>query len=486
MLLVACGGGGGGTGPAADPVTAERLQAGRTVFDSQCLSCHSDTSGRQVATTGTSLVGARNRPDVIAAAIANNIGGMGRLGSLSATDLANVAAYLAQAIPAPSAPGSTTPVAGQPPGPSSDRDGVNTTARGVTVATGLNSPWGAAFLPDGRLLVTQRAPGTFVIVNLGTGRIEATIDPGLRSVDAGQGGLLDVVLDPGFASNQRIYWTFTERSAVDDSNGTAVARGRLVGSSLQDVQVIYRQTPKVFRDVHYGSRLAFRSDGTLFVTLGERGQDNPDSPTSNFAQSTVNTLGKVVRINPDGSPAAGNPSFGAGAAAGLWSIGHRNPQGAAINPATGELWISEHGAQGGDEINIARAGANYGWPFVSYGCNYGGSGSACQIGGGVHAPRFTEPLTTWIPVSVAPSGIAFTPAGGRYPGWENSLFVGTLSGIPNGGQSLWRLSLAGDTVSAREYMLRSLNRRIRDVVASPDGWIYLLTDDGQVLRLEQR
>jgi aldose sugar dehydrogenase len=490
LVALAAGCGSGGGDAPAELSSAERLQIGRALFDAQCLACHADASGTQVRTTGTSLVRARNEPAVIAAAIAANVGGMGRLANLSTDDLANIALYLGQAIPGPTAGPSPAPAPapapapGQPPGPPGSRDVVNNTARGVQVASGLSSPWGGAVLPDGRMLVTQRAAGSFVIVNLATGRIDATVNPGLASEDEGQGGLLDVVLDPGHASNQLVYWTFAERSTTNNSTGTAVARGRLVGAALQDVRVIYRQTPKAFSSIHFGSRLAFANDGTLFVTLGDRGQDNPDNPTGNFAQSAATGYGKVVRINTDGTPAAGNPNFGAGAQAGLWSLGHRNPQGAAIHPATGELWVSEHGAQGGDEINIARAGGNFGWPFVSYGCNYGGP-STCRVGGGTHAPRFTEPLTTWIPQSVAPSGIAFTPAGGRYPGWENSVFMGAMSGIA-GGQSVWRLSLASNTVSAREYLLRSLNERIRDVVPSPDGWLYLLTDSGRILRLEQR
>jgi aldose sugar dehydrogenase len=294
-----------------------------------------------------------------------------------------------------------------------------------------------------------------------------------------------VVLDPAFATNGRIYWTFTEDSG--GATGTAVARGRLVGNALQEVSVIYRQSPKQWTNRHYGSRLAFRSDGTLFVTMGELGQDNPDAPTMNFSQSVATTLGKVVRINTDGTPAAGNPSFGANGLAGLWSIGHRNPQGAAIHPVTGDLWVSEHGALGGDEINISRAGSNYGWPYRSYGCNYGPTwGDACRIGGGVHAPNYAEPQTTWVPQSIAPSGIAFHATGTRYPGWEGSLFVGAMAGIPNGGQALWRLQLDGNRVVGREYLLKSLNERVRDVVQTADGWLYVLTDSGRILRLEQR
>jgi aldose sugar dehydrogenase len=483
-LLAGCGSGGGSSTAGVD----ERLQAGRASFDTHCLACHADATGRQVPTTGTSLVNARNQPEAIARAIASNVGGMGRLSTLSAEELANIALFLGQAVAAPGSPPAAGPVPapapGEPPGPSASNDRVNTQARAVQVASGLANPWGGAVLPDGRLLVTQRSVGRLALVNLASGQVEAELDPGLSWSAPGQGGMLGLALDPAFASNQRIYWTYTEPGSGGD--GTAVARARLVGNALQDVRVIFRQTPKVSRNVHYGSRLVFGGDGSLFVTLGERGQDNPDAPTRDFTQNTANTIGKVVRITTDGAPAAGNPGFGAGAAAGLWSLGHRNPQGAALHPVTGELWVSEHGPQGGDEINIARAGQNYGWPFRNWGCNYGGdTGSGCRIGGGQHAPTYTEPLTTWVPQSVAPAGMAFTPPGNRYPGWENSLFMGAMSGIPNGGQSLWRLSVTNNAVTAREYMLRSINERIRDVVPSPDGWLYLLTDSGRVLRLQQ-
>jgi aldose sugar dehydrogenase len=355
------------------------------------------------------------------------------------------------------------------------------------VVRGLNAPWGAAALPDGRLLVSQRTLGNFVVVNLATARIDATIGAVFPVAGTGgQGGLLDVALDPAFLTNGRIYWTFTE-AAPDGSNGVAVARARLVGNALQEATVIYRQAPKQWTSRHYGSRLAFRADGTLFVTMGDLGQDSPGGPTANFAQNTAGSIGKVVRLNPDGTPAAGNPNFGAGAAPGLWSMGHRNPQGAAIHPTTGELWSSEHGAQGGDEINIVRAGNNYGWPFVSYGCDYGITWTlGCRVGGATHAPRFAEPVSTWAPQSIAPGGMAFHAAGTHYPGWEGSLFVGAMSSSATAGQSLWRLQLSGNTVVGREYLLRSLNERMRHVLQTPDGWIYVLTDSGRILRLLQR
>jgi glucose/arabinose dehydrogenase len=363
----------------------------------------------------------------------------------------------------------------------------NTTARAVEVVRGLTAPWGAAVLPDGRLLVTQRTLGSFALVNLVTGRIDATVGGVLPvSGTGGQGGMLDVALDPAFLTNGRIYWTFTE-GQPDGSVAVAVARARLVGASLQDVTVIYRQNRSYMTWRHHGSRLAFRADGTLFITIGDNGQDNPDAPSDQFAQNTALNIGKVVRITTDGAPAPGNPNFGAGAVPGLWSMGHRNPQGAAVHPGTGELWVSEHGPLGGDEINIARAGGNHGWPFASYGCNYGQAwGESCRLGGGTHTPRFTEPVTTWVPNSIATGGIVFNAIGTRYPGWEGNLFVGAMSGIPNGGQSVWRLTLNGNSVVGREYMLKSLKERMRQVIQTPEGWIYLLTDSGRILRLQQR
>ena len=262
--------------------------------------------------------------------------------------------------PAPAAPFALD-VSAPPPPVSS---GV--TPRLVTFTTGLAAPWGMAFIPDdGRLLVTQKA-GSLVIVSANGQSISAPLT-GVPAVDAsGQGGLLDVAVDPQFATNRRVYLAYSE--LVSGANGTAVARGTLnaAATGLDNVEVIFRQAPKkTGTSAHYGSRLVFRGDGTLFVTLGER------SAYSSEAQSLTSQLGKVVRINPDGTLPGDNP-FAAqgGAAAAVWSLGHRNPQAAALHPATGELWVSEHGPQGGDEVNLALAARNFGWPNVSYGCNY--------------------------------------------------------------------------------------------------------------------
>lgn len=342
----------------------------------------------------------------------------------------------------------------------------------VTVqAVQLDSPWGMAALPDGGWLVTQRRGS---LVRVGADLASRQAISGTPTVDsAGQGGLLDVALDPDFATNATVYLSYSEpgSGAEAGKSGTAVARAQLSGNALLGLTVIFRQAPKVAGSGHYGSRLVFARDKTLFITLGERQLGSP-------AQDAAQTLGKVVRVNRDGSIPVDNPSFGAGARPGLWTMGHRNPQGAALHPVTGELWVGEHGAQGGDEINIARAGGNHGWPLVSYGCNYGDPvGTACAIGGGTHAPRFVEPLTTWVPTSIAPAGMAFY-SGAMFPEWQGSLFVGALAG-----QALWRLSLSGDTVSARETLFVSLGERLRDVEVAPDGALLLLTDSGKLLRV---
>lgn len=339
--------------------------------------------------------------------------------------------------------------------------------------TGLQSPWSLALLPDGQMLVTQKA-GSLLRLSADGRQTLARIAGVPAVAAAGQGGLLDVAVDPDFsAATPWIYLSYAEpgTGAETGRNGTAVLRARLVGDALVDASVILRQTPKVAGNGHYGSRLVFARDKTLFVTLGERMQGSP-------AQDVAQTLGKVVRIQRDGTAAPGNPSFGAGAQPGLWSTGHRNPQGAALHPETGALWVSEHGPQGGDEINIAQPGANFGWPVKSYGCNYGATpGEACRIGGGVHAPTFVEPLTYWVPVSIAPAGLAFY-TGTMFPEWRGQLFSGALQG-----QAVWRLSLNGNQVSAREEMFRDLGERFRDVRQAPDGALLFLTDRGKLMRL---
>lgn len=339
----------------------------------------------------------------------------------------------------------------------------------------LSSPWSLAFLPDGRMLVTQKA-GSMVIL---TANGAASSGPlaGVPAVNAaGQGGLLDVALDPDFADDPWIYLAYAENGA--GGSGTAVARARLAGNALQDLAVIFRQTPKVTGSGHYGSRLVFRPDKTLFITLGERQQGAP-------AQDLGSHLGKVVRIQRDGTAPADNPaSLKTGGLDTLWSFGHRNPQGAALHPATGELWLTEHGPQGGDELNRVVPGGNHGWPLVSYGCDYGATTAGCEIGGGMHAPLYVEPVSRWpapgTPTpspSIAPSGLMFY-TGSRFPEWQGHAFAGALAGT-----ALWRIALNGTAETGRERLLADLGQRIRDVRQGPDGWIYLLTDGGQLIRL---
>ncbi len=339
-----------------------------------------------------------------------------------------------------------------------------------TFAEGLNRPWGMDFLPDGRLLVTEKG-GVLSILDSQGNTLTDSIQ-GLPPVATqGQGGLLDVAVDPDFGSDPWVYWSYSEPGVgVEDGlSGTAVARGRLQSNSLEDVAVIFRQTPKTSGTGHFGSRLAFGPEGKLFVTLGDR-------RSLGSVQDVDTTIGKVVRINRDGSLPGDNPEFSNGRSA-LWSLGHRNPQGAAIHPGTGQLWVSEHGPQGGDEINHVVPGGNYGWPVVSYGCNYGEPvGVACQIGGGVHAPAYLEPVSYWIPVSTAPAGISFY-TGTEFPEWQGSLFVAALAG-----KSLWRIELVDGQEVEREALFDNLGERIRDVSQGPEGAIYFLTDSGKVLR----
>lgn len=354
------------------------------------------------------------------------------------------------------------------------------------VVTGLAYPWSLAFLPDGRMLVTGRMGRLTLIA--ADGRTAGSIS-GLPAVTAtaGQGGLLDVVLDPAFASNRRIYFSFSEADSANPAlNGTAVARAELdaTGLKLDGLSVIYRQTPKVQSSGHFGSRLVFDRDGYLFVTLGER-QSNEQRV---FAQDLERGNGKVVRITTDGAAAPGNPFASiAGTQPEIWSYGHRNPQGAALHPTTGELWTNEHGPQGGDEVNRTLAGRNYGWPVISHGQEYG---STTPVGEGTAKAGMEQPVaywempdgSTWVSGnkgSIAPSGMAFF-TGSQPAHWNGSLFLGALAG-----KALWRLQMEGDRVVGRERLLTALNERIRDVRQGPDGRLYLLTDgaSGRLLRV---
>ena len=343
----------------------------------------------------------------------------------------------------------------------------------VVVAKSLEHPWGLAFLPDGRMLVTER-PGRMRIVER-----DGTLNEPLAGlppvVSGGQGGLLDVSLHPEFATNRLVYWTFSEAGERDGGGGaaTAVARARLEGNRLADVQIVFRQAPKVSGgNNHFGSRLVWTRDGKLFIGLGDRFTRKDD------AQTLDNHMGKVVRIDADGKALPDNPfAARAGARPEIWSYGHRNIQGAALHPASGELWTIEHGPQGGDELNVPAAGANHGWPVITYGRNYG---SGTKIGEGTERADIAAPLRVWVP-SIAPSGMAFLTSD-RYPGWKGNLFVGALRGA-----HLLRLELDGRRVVKEETLLSERSVRIRDVRQGPDGWLYVLTDspDGQIWRLER-
>ena len=344
------------------------------------------------------------------------------------------------------------------------------TIRVTTVAAGLEHPWGLAILPDGRMLVTEK-PGRLRLVSA-DGTVSEPL-AGVPEVDArGQGGLLDVALDPEFETNRTVYLSYAEPGA--EGNSTAVARAALSedGASLANLQVIFSQKPKLPSKAHFGSRLVFDQQGHLFVTLGERSE----ARFREQAQDLGSHLGKIVRIRPDGSVPEDNPFVGqSGALPEIWSYGHRNIQAAAIHPETGALWEIEHGPRGGDEINIAEPGANYGWPVVSHGVNYEGTpvGSGRQRQAGM-----VDPLYTWTPV-IAPSGMIFY-SGSAFPDWRGDLFVGGLRST-----ALVRLELDGSRVTNEERLLEDLGKRIRDVVEGPDGVLYLLTDEenGEVLRI---
>lgn len=337
-----------------------------------------------------------------------------------------------------------------------------------TVASGLEFPWSLAFLPDGRMLVTER-PGRLRIV--GTDGSLSEPVKGVPAVHArGQGGLLDVAVDPQFAQNGLVYLSYAEN--LRNGAGTAVSSGRLEGGELKEVELLFRQEPKVTQgDVHYGSRLVFDGRGHLFITLGERNQRAD-------AQRLDRHQGKVVRIFPSGLVPDDNPfTRTENAMPEIWSYGHRNVQGAALHPSTGELWTHEHGPRGGDEINIARAGRNYGWPVIGYGINY--SGQPIPETEGTEREGMEQPLHMWKP-SIAPSGMAFYTHD-RFPAWQGNLFVGALAF-----QLVARLELDGEKVVHEERILLDLKKRIRDVRAGPDGYLYLLTDEpnGRVLRVE--
>ncbi|MEQ1697429.1 MAG: PQQ-dependent sugar dehydrogenase [Hyphomicrobiaceae bacterium] len=335
------------------------------------------------------------------------------------------------------------------------------------VAKGLANPWALQFLPDGRMLVTER-PGRLRIISA-DGKLSAPITGVPKVVARDQGGLLDVAVSPDFATTGTIFLSYSEpRDAM--KNGTSVMRAKLIltaeGGSLQDGQVIFRQLPAAASNHHFGSRLVINPDGSLFVTLGDRYSQRDQ------AQNPANHIGKIVRIMQDGTPFAGNPKL-PGWAPEVWSIGHRNVQGAALDPVTGTLWTTEHGARGGDELNNPQAGKNYGWPIISYGRDYTGE----KIGIGTKKDGLEQPVYYWDP-SIATSGLAFYT--GHYSAWKNNAFAGGLAGM-----QIDRLVIRDGQVVAHEPLLAEKGWRIRDVRMGPGNALYALTDEsnGAVLRI---
>lgn len=331
-----------------------------------------------------------------------------------------------------------------------------------SLASGLEHPWGMAFLPDGRLLVTERAGRLRILSS------EGSLSKPLQGTPAvfaeGQGGLLDVALDPGFRSNDLVWLSYAEAGRGGAS--TALGRGRLRENRLQDFEVVFRQRPKVTGSAHFGGRIVFRDDGTLFLTTGERFRFDP-------AQDLSSHLGKVIRIDRDGDAPQDNPFVDQGdALPEIWSYGHRNIESAALHPESGDLWIAEMGPKGGDELNRPEPGRNYGWPEVSWGRHYDGE----DIPDPPTRPEFADAIRQWTPV-IAPSGMEFY-SGDLITGWRNSLLIG---GLKNG--ELVRLTLDGLSVADEERI--ALGARIRDVEQAPDGSVFVLTDqdDGDIWRL---
>ena len=336
----------------------------------------------------------------------------------------------------------------------------------VTLLNGLENPWSLAFLPDGQMLVTERA-GRLRLVSQDFKLNPKPIDGLPEVVAQGQGGLFDVVLHPQYAQNGWIYWAYN--APGQGGWGTAMARGKLQGHRMTDVQVLFSMQPKTRSSHHFGGRIVFDQAGFLYLTLGDRGDKDR-------AQKLNDHAGSVIRLHDDGRVPEDNPFVKrVGALFEKWTLGNRNMQGAAVHPKTGQLWTHEHGPQGGDEVNVMRSGLNYGWPVITYGVNYG---LGTKIGVGQAKVGLEQPLHAWVP-SIAPSGMAFV-SGSHFPQWQGNLLVGALRG-----QMLVRLTLDGEKVLGEERLLQGRSR-LRDVRMGPDGFVYLLTDEAQgaLLRLE--
>ena len=335
----------------------------------------------------------------------------------------------------------------------------------VTLSHGLVQPWSMAFLPDGRMLITERPGRLRVFAN---GRLEPTPLAGVPKVAAtGQGGLLDVCLHPNFARNRVLYLSYSAEGA--GGNATTVARAELGDGGLQGVAVIFEALPRAAGGLHFGSRIVFDRAGQMYVSTGER-YNRPR------AQSLADPAGKIVRLNDDGSVPPDNPFVGrAGVRPEIFSFGHRNPQGLAMHPATGRIWEVEHGPRGGDELNLLKPGANYGWPLATHGIDYNGS----IISPNKSLPGMEDPLRVWTP-SISPCGLCFY-TGTAFPGWKGSLFTGGLSAY-----ALFRIELDGERYVDEERLIEGRLPYIRDVRQGPDGLLYLVThsDDGGLFRLE--
>ncbi len=343
----------------------------------------------------------------------------------------------------------------------------NGTIRVNTIAEGLENVWSLAFLPDGKMLVTEK-PGRMRIVSL-DGKLGEPLQGLPKIYNQGQAGLLDVVLAPDFATSKKIYFSYSE-PGDKGTNSTAVSYATLNGNKLENVTRVFSQKPKIDSNNHFGSRLVWAADGTLFITLGDRYSEKDK------AQTLDNHQGKVIRINADGSAPKDNPFVKTpGALPEIWSYGHRNMQGAAINPVTKKLWTGEHGPQGGDELNIDEPAKNYGWPVITYGENYGGG----KIGEGTHKEGMEQPVYKWVP-SIATAGFIFY-TGDKFPQWKNNILLTSLRE-----QALVRLVVDGDKITKEERLLKNeLGQRLRSVIQGPDGLVYVVTDEskGKILQI---